>query len=322
MKRVKQRLAGVNRAVLARLKAVVLLIALANLMVSSIIAYRVYDQSVSLANDSFQDRSQIAVNSIANRLTDYQDLLYSGQALLNNTSGVTQQQWDTFYRNQGIYQRYKGVNSVAFIASVTSDQYNDYVSKMRSNDYVGSIYAPPAKTADTMGLLNVYSSNDNISQAYKKNFYTDAIRMPVYKSSGTLRRPVASPPTTLVTGYEGFFISLPLSGTGAYSGYIVVAFRYDELMQSLLPKDPSVRLSYSVSDVAKQDGGPIYQSENYKESDSNVRQFMDVGDRTWLVKVADVNQSSNAQTAMKLPLVIVASAIIILSTISVLVRFI
>ena len=301
----------VNRAINNFVLLVILAAAVA-------ISVNTFNDSRDVALNSFTERSRLTADSMTNRLNGYRDLLYSGRALLDSSQQVTMVEWNRFFRSQDTFRRYEGVSSISYIQNVSEADLPEFTALMRSPNYFGPGYTTNKLSSGPVhGLATVYSSDNDVSSAVGLDLFSDATRKPVYDKAAAQNTAIASPPYKLATGYQGFIVVLPRIINDNVDGFVLVSFRFDDVMRSLLPLNDGT-LTYQVTDVSGGINQHIYTSKNWSNNNDVYTRQLDVGGRTWKLEIAEANDRHTGNYFV--PGIIMTTAIVLVAALYVSLR--
>ncbi|GEM_PF-2853399 len=73
----------------------------------------------SLAAVNFDVQADRAIDVLEERLEVYGDLLYGGRGLFLQDPELTRVEWDTFMESQNLFERYPGINNIAYLEVAT-----------------------------------------------------------------------------------------------------------------------------------------------------------------------------------------------------------
>lgn len=69
----------------------------------------------TLAENNLDRQADQVIDVLEERLEVYGDLLYGGRGLFLQNPNLTREEWDTFMESQNLFERYPGINNIAFL---------------------------------------------------------------------------------------------------------------------------------------------------------------------------------------------------------------
>lgn len=278
------------------------------IILAGILSIGVSDRFTTELTSRFKNDATTVIRLATNSLDKYRDLLYSGRAFVASSDNVTNLEWQTFYAQQAIFQRYKGVSSVAYVKSVPTSDVAKFEAKMKSPDYFGSTFSIRKQSSRPIhGYVSATASQSDMSAILGKDLLAEDDRYEVYKKAEMTGSIVSSPQVRLATGYDGFFNILPVYKQNVLDGYVLTSFRTQVLMKELFNDDS---FGYKVVDVTAK---PIPLYENDFNANQNVlSQKLEVGGRTFKVEISRPIEKKVA--GYLLPAGIMATAVIMAAT--------
>jgi CHASE1-domain containing sensor protein len=183
----------------------------------------------------FEIDTQVNTRAVQTNLNNYSTTLYVGRSFLLNSQLVTSSEWSGFYHNQDIFNRFKGMSSIDYVQLVTAAQKDKFIADKRQLPDFGLNYdITPAGNRSTyaVGTL-IVSSSDNI-KLNGFDVFSTADRRAVYQRAQDTGQPTASGKTTLASGSEGFFITLPVNNDGTTHGFVLVSLHVDDFFNALI----------------------------------------------------------------------------------------
>lgn len=225
---------------------------------------------------------------VTERMENYTDLLYSGRAFLTNSVEVTQDEWDMFYREQSAFSRYKGVSSISFIERFKASEKPAFEQKMRAKrEFGGAAYAiKPAGNRTEYAAASLASSVNDISGGVGTDMLSTADRKAALDAATKLGTPQATQPMTLATGSQGFSVALRTKLADGTQGYVLEAFRTNELMESLISHEEE-SVAFKIVDVTDKQPIILLQSRDWNEgADLKQSVKMQMAGRMWEITYA------------------------------------
>ena len=277
-------------------------------IMGAILAYGVSDKFQTELTARFTTDSQDTLQVAAMKLDDYGDLLYAGRAFVSSSQTITNTEWQSFYNQQAIFDRYPGVSSVAYVQAIPTAELGAFEIQMKSNDYFGPSYQLKQQSErSSHGLIRVYLSRNNMTGVIGRDLWAEQSRLDVYEAAAAEGTVIASPPFKLATGYDGFFSLLSVYKNNALDGYVLASYRFDELMRELF-KDES--FGYRVTDVTTDVPQQLYEAR-YTDGGYRSEQTVDVGGRRWKVEMR--KDAEERPVGYLLPAGILATSLVLAS---------
>lgn len=260
--------------------------------------------------DKFETQAHDALHFATIKLDNYSNLLYTGRAFVLGSQAITAQEWKTFYNHQSVFSRYPGVNSVAYVSNVSTQDLAAFEAKMATNDYFGSSYQlKDVSERSSHGLISVVVNESELAEVIGLDLTARPERYEVYKAAEEKEAIVASPPTRLATGYDGFFTVMPVRKGEKLDGYVLTSFRFDDLMKELFEDDS---LEYKVTDVTSDTPITLYSSLTDRGAVNTFEDIVDVGGRRWKVELS--KKADDRPLGYLLPVAILTTGIVMAMT--------
>lgn len=200
--------------------------------------------------DQFAWDSRVVSNHLQNNLEGYSNALYSGRAFILNSQVVTPAEWTGFYRNQDIFNRLDGLNSLSYIQIVPAASVDQFVAQKRQQPEIG-----PGYTVSPAGSRGVYAlsalavgATDNL-KPNGFDVYTTPDRRAVYQLAQDTGLPAASGETDFTDGNKGMFVALALNREAATVGYVVAAVHNANFFSAVIDETSLGIMNAKVVDV-------------------------------------------------------------------------
>ena len=274
------------------------------------------------AQSKFRREAQQFQALILERLTHYEDALYSGVAFLATQGWKTDYpSWKRYVEGLNLLSKYPGVNGLGLIENVTSEQLPEYLKKHQTLRPDYRVH-PPQERERYLPITYIIPVELNqeaigLDIMYEKNRYEAALRA---RDSG---KPQATAPIVLVQDKKktpGFLLYLPFyNGESSetevlrkrhFKGLVYTPFIFGKLINGTLSqKNRHV-------DIKILDGHSILYDEikNQKEIDSQFQfkrvEQIQVYGRTWTFEII-CNQKFRNHSASNGPLIILLTGLII-----------
>jgi CHASE1-domain containing sensor protein len=240
---------------------------------------------LDLYNTEYNERIYTSLNGVTSRLNTYEDILYDGRAFVRNSPGVGQKEWNGYFTDQNLAERFPGVSAVFHIQRVPNEQLQPYLSEMKKR--FGSDYTlHPAGDRPDYGLIDLITSKNNVTNLLGFDAFNEKHRAAIYAAASATGLPAASAPMMLASGHRGILLVLPDEpGKQERDGYLGASFRVDDLLKAVLSSRYTV-LQYRISDVTEQKTVPVYTTPDWAKARwSRQQATIKFADRQWLVEM-------------------------------------
>ncbi len=258
------------------------------IMASGIIAHTVKVSVDSRVDWRLYEQTTQSTRQAEERLNDYIGVLYSGRAFMLNSVEVTQPEWDDYFRDLSVFERYAGISAISYIQTFDSSQQADIEADLRQSEFFRSPNATihPASGLNQHASATRVVSNSRFSPDLAGlDLYADAQRRRIYERAASTMNPVKSTPLTLASGYKGFFLVLAVEKADRLEGFINVAFRSDEIFGTLFKDIPS-DVGLQITDASTASDQPeLFRSSNWETSSNSIERSdtIKVAERSWRI---------------------------------------
>ena len=253
------------------------------IILAIIISVNVNDRFQSELLHRFNHDAEHVLRRATDRLDNYRDFLYGGRALVMSSQSVTPAEWKNFYNQQSIFARYPGISSVAYVKNVATADLPAFEQQMRTEEYFGSSYRLKAQSDRAYhGLVSMYVAQNDLTPIVGLDLFKQDDRNEIYREAEAKGSIIASPPIQLATGYRGYFSVLPVNVGDKLDGYVLISFRYEDLMKRLFADE---NFGYKVTDVTEAEPTELYASVAYDTRGYQQTSVIDVGGRQWQVTI-------------------------------------
>lgn len=234
----------------------------------------------------FQDTSSISRN-LSRQMATYSDLLYDVRAyvLFDASARFGEKQWQDYIVLKDTFNRYRGIGAVALIKYIPNNDTEGATAQMRETFPGFDSIWPASETRDyaVVGLASYSEELQSSESGY--NLFSDGMRKQTLEKAAERRQPEATPPVTLVSGDDGFIISLPIyEQDSTLWGFGNVAFKSEVFFEDAFKDVPS-EFNIRVTDVTDEQEYPLYsRSLLSSPRDSIVREdILSVAHRKWRI---------------------------------------
>ena len=270
---------------------------------------------VSQTNEAEFNRSATQANEVlVSKLNNFNDLLYTGRGLLQNSQAVTQSEWTGFFEEQDVFSRYQGISSIIYVKTVSNEQKQSFLELIREDDDFKDFVINPDGERDRYGLPTLIASENDTTGVVGSDVFIDPVRKAVYDMAAQERKPIASPPLKFKTGFPGFFVVLSNVYNAQLDGFILISFRTNDLMPTILSNE-NKDFRYKIDDVGD-NGSTLYTSPGWNENNSqSFVSYANVGSRNWRVTIASTQKAPEFGAIYGVPLTILVVAFLFISAI-------
>jgi CHASE1-domain containing sensor protein len=203
--------------------------------------------------EQFEWDSRQITHIVQGSLNGYGNTLYSGRAFVLNSQVVTPAEWTGFYKNQDIFNRLKGLNSVSYVQVVSAAQVDQFVALRRAQPEIGPNYVVTPvgdRPVYALGALTV-SRGDNL-KPNGFDVYSTPDRRAVYQLAQDTGQPAASGITTFTDGTKGIFMTLAVNRQAATVGYVVAAVHDSDFFNAVVDESTLGVIDAKVIDVTNE----------------------------------------------------------------------
>lgn len=297
------------------------------MIVAVIASYSAKQAIQTTAKKDFEHDSKLLADTVASRMDNYSDLLYSGRAFILSRDNTTQGEWADFFNTQNVFERYRGVNAIGFAERVTNRDKQNFVAKMRALPTVDEktySITPPGDRQEYILVSKLLNSSTNTNSVRGLDLLSDSDRKMAIDNAAKTNTPQATAQIVFADGLQGFWIALPVNRTDKPQSYILVSFRTNELIDKILSDLDSP--AFQIADKTPGDKEvSLYQSKDYQDkSDLKYVNTINVSGRSWQISFSGDADYGRALAHRILPLAIIIAGIsfasLLLVTLSVFLR--
>lgn len=259
------------------------------------------------ADDMFYTESETLAQTITERLNRFTDLLYSARAYVYGSQKVTQNEWQQYFKQQQVIERYQGVSAIYYVDVFNYSEQPAKIAELSSSDYLNKpIAIRPMGQRTHYALASLVFSANDVTSTYGTDLLSLPGRAEALTRASETQRPIATRPDKLASGYYGFSISLPVSQAGKHDDYIGISFRAEQLLDSLYGDNQQLKLK--VEDIT---GSPVVLgSRNWNNVDLKAESTINVGGRAWKISQGKTMVRELRVIALLVPLLMYGLAIL------------
>ncbi len=237
-------------------------------------------------SSQFAAGTQETSDRIRANLNSYATTLYASRSFLLNSQEVTQGEWNGFFRNQDVFNRYKGISSISYIQIVPNDQKDQFVAQHRKMaDFGADFTINPPGSRPTYGIATLLVSAANIRPT-GFDVLSTADRQATYQAATVSGQPTVSAQTLFPSGIKGFYMLLSVTRQGNTVGYVNVATHTEDFFPELVNPSQLGVVSLRITDITESSNQmQLYQSPNWQQNKSNITRADTIkfGGRVWRV---------------------------------------
>lgn len=235
-------------------------------------------------------------SAINARITAYTNALYGFQGLFLASSGVNQEEFNTYYKTTNIAKNYPGLRALSFISKVKDKDLAAFVQAQRQDKSLHPQGNPSftitqrANTEDHY-IVTYLADSQTVGGA---DFASNPVRLAAYKKAEATGRPVASgtvefAATATAPAGQGFFISVPVArdnDPNRIIGFVNAVFNYDNFFSDTFTESVSTdKVAITLKDIADQK--EVYRIDNTSGQKIvlSAEKTIAVADRAWLLSM-------------------------------------
>lgn len=262
------------------------------------------------------DTEQIS-DRIQDTLNDYSNLLYSGRSFVLNSNAVAPPEWTGYYRNQDVFNRYKGLSSVGYISIITPAEKAKFEAQMRA--WYGAGYAlTPTGSRDVYAAASLFVAANSMAPS-GFDVYSTPDRRAVYQLAQSSGLPAASGQFQLSSGETGMFAALPVTNNGVTEGFVMVSLHSSDFFEATINPSKLSDFAVKVTDVTQASNPEeLYASGNWNDSTKTLRKADTIkfGGRSWTVEYQAPAHYNQANISTAIPYMIMVLGFLLIAVIA------
>ncbi|OGM31160.1 hypothetical protein A2803_01650 [Candidatus Woesebacteria bacterium RIFCSPHIGHO2_01_FULL_44_21] len=284
------------------------------------LAWRYTQNSVTQsAQDQFSAEVNQIEHTVARRIETYNRVLYSLQGLFAASDSVDRDEWSPFTKTAKISD-YPDIEYISYLEIVRAGEKEAFVENFRSDKSTSPVGYPglniyPEATKDEYAVVKYIEPENEVSiKALGFDLYSSPPRKAALDKARDTNQPVASEIVKFVTdGSLGFFISVPVYQNGvpvntvderraALVGFVNLAIKNTHLFVDAFSPGSRTGVQFTISDGVQ----VIYTSGEVVNTPGTYSQtrVLEMGGRTWTLKVISDPLFSQSFSQKTLPLVV------------------
>ncbi|MES2151785.1 MAG: CHASE domain-containing protein [Pseudomonadota bacterium] len=206
------------------------------------------DAGAALRAD-FDFRARELVNSLAQRMATYTQVLRGVQGLFASSQQVTRAEFDNYMREQALQAQFPGVLGIGYMALVEADARASHIAQVRREGYPNYTIAPPGERARYAPVLYLAPFSGANLRAFGWDGWSEPLRRSMLEQARDSGQAAMSGKLALVQDRgaapaPAFLVALPVYRNGmphaslaergkAIRGWVFAPFRMDELVAGL-----------------------------------------------------------------------------------------
>jgi PAS domain S-box-containing protein len=293
----------------------------AALLFVQVATYAAWSQTImqNKANvaETFLRRSNDLNAGLDERIAAYVNGLYGFKGLFASSDYVNQGEFQSYYNSLNLSTAYPGLRNLSFVSKVQEKDLAAFVARNRADSSLHSNgnpgFAITAKSNSNTHYITTYAAASNTVGGV--DLASNPSRMTAFQKADESRKPVSSgtvdfAATNTQSAQRGFFITLPVpnkASGGEPVGFVNAVFNYrDFFANAFKPETRLDGLEVSITDAA--DGSMVYRSGSEdiaKESELSRVLSLPIADHTWSIHMSAVASSTDENSSMLSPSVLV-----------------
>jgi CHASE1-domain containing sensor protein len=238
------------------------------------------------SHEHFALDSKELTNTFIDNINHYTDILYSAHSFINSSQEVTQEEWNTFFKGQKIFERHPGLSTISYVEIVADKDKAAFLQKLRSQPEFGkNVAIHPVGPRPSYAVASLYSTENNIQDSLGFDLYSSDTRKAAFDQALAENAPTATSPLLLSSGVKGFLIVQPVwNGADQASGYAVASFRTSEFIQSLYDDKTFEDIGVQIMEINKtHQPTELFTSANWRNNAALFSRTdnVTVAGRTW-----------------------------------------
>jgi signal transduction histidine kinase len=251
--------------------------------------------------------------SIANRLVNYEQVLFATQGLFIGSNEVTADEWKNFVQNQQIENRFPGVQVVGYSQKIGGkDELAQHLQKMHINNPNYTVH-PDVPRQEYHSVIFIEPVNDRNQHLLGYDMFTESVQRSALEQARDTGTVTISGVVQEVAedAQPGFSMFLPVyrndqphqtivEKQGALQGFVYCAFRTYDLFNAMFPDLPQAQtydIRIKVYDTEKSDANLLYDSKKgLAESDWSKSKSLEYGHRKWILELDRTRTFTNFET--------------------------
>lgn len=217
-------------------------------------------------HDEFVKAAGQMTSRIEERMNTNINLLYAARAMFSATTTVTRRDWRQFVTSLDLSRRYPGVATVAYMKRVQQEDRQTFINQVRQdrslqeNGYPSFTIFPDEQKSEYMVITYVEPLTDVTMKGLGFDFTSEPQRADTLNAARDTNTPqLSNVVRSVTTKTPSFYLILPLYIPGAsvetpqlrratFTGTVNLAFRVNELFDSLFTRDEKERYCIEIYD--------------------------------------------------------------------------
>lgn len=307
---------------------IILLLSLMATLVAYLVSSNLTEQR---ENDRFNFRAGEIANAVSDRISVYEQVLWSGVALFYASNDVDRQEWHQFFQTINIDKHWPGIQGMGFSIPISPEHKQQHINQIRAQGFPDYNITPPGKRKQYTAIIYLEPFDWRNQRAFGYDMWSNKLRRQAMARSRDQGVAAASGKITLVQETDqdtqpGFLLYLPVyqdkmtpttlkARREKFIGWVYAPFRIKDFLTGIVGKDDH-RVHYAIYDgVTTQPDALLHASQDNYATSLNSENFIpdhelwlpiDIQGRTWTFHF--YNHINDTQT-QRMPKIIVAMGI-------------
>ena len=265
-------------------------------------SYSIWSQSIarnkSFSKTTFDSSAIVEKNKIADRIKSYFNVLNGFKGLYASSFSVTQGEFDQYIQTLDLTKNYPGVRSIIYVATVPTNQLNEFIKEQRSDTSLYPQGNPDfdIRSLSSLGTHYILTYSNNLTLAPGLDFTSVASRRDIYDKALLEKRSISSGTVKFnlnpnLPTQTGFFLTIPVTNekktTQNSTGFVTVAFNYTDFFARNYDSD-KLPAGFNLAITDKQDKSEVFSSTSLtKQREASLQKQFDIpiANKEWNVKV-------------------------------------
>ena len=256
--------------------------------------HRLVDTIIELEFITFSE--QIS-HQIEDSVEIYSNILLAARACYQASEGIDRDEWDTFFKEQNLHEKYPGFLSLNYVEKVLVEEKDEFVKKIREEGFTDFDIHPADGSEKEYFVVNYIEPFEENKSAFGFNLASDPRRLAALQFARDTKNFSSTAPIVLYfrpnQAGSAFLVMLAVYDNNKPSdtlverrtnlkGFIVGAFNSEILFSSILDSDLSPNILFSLTDNGEEFFSAKVKNDDYLNKDDLVfKSSIYVGGRSW-----------------------------------------
>ncbi|MCW5605186.1 MAG: CHASE domain-containing protein [Burkholderiales bacterium] len=291
------------------------------------------DGTTNEARSRFEARASRVSDILSGRMLDYEQVLRGAGGLFAASASVERETWRAYIASLRIEKAYPGIQALAFARRVHAGDRAGHERDVRNEGFPAYAIHPEGNRDEYFPTVFIEPFEGRNLRAFGYDTFSEPVRRATMERARDTGNAALSERLTLVQenggdAQPGILMYLPVYDrvTAADTeqrrqagliGYVIAAFRMDDLMRGLMREDPGIRLQIHDDGTPSQPGTVLYDSLRTAagSAGSHLPRFsaarvVQINDRQWLLQVESL-PAFEATVSRAMPRIVLVSGIVI-----------